>query len=263
MEGDTQKLAAQASPMAARDMPAGELAKVDRPLLAQPEPDLAPLYAALAKAQGEFPEIPKNRIAKVRTKVGGEFSFKYSDLSDLINSTRKALSENGLAQFQYPEGDICTTVIAHESGAAISNGYPIHAKNEGRMHPAQEWAIAYAYARRYGLSALLGIAAEETVEGDKPTSAGVNFEDPDRDGIIGVRGAKTEASDTPADRARSYASAIEDQIGEAKTLKGLEGVWSRNVKVINRLQDSYAADYSNVFDVYAAKELELKNEAGS
>ena len=239
---------------------------IDRPSIDDltPRSPLAPLYAALAKAQGAFPEIPKNRVAKVRMKAGGEFSFKYSDLSDLIGATRPGLSENGLAQFQQPSDDNkhCVTMIAHESGAVLRGMYPIHSAGDGRMHPAQDWAIAYAYARRYGLSAMLGIAAEETIEGDKSNkAAGKGFEDPDRDGIISVRGAKPKENATEADLARSYATAIEDQIGEAKTPKGLEGVWSRNEKVINRLQDAWPSDYSNVFDCYAAAEVALKDAA--
>lgn len=225
-----------------------------------PAPLYAALYAALAEAQGGFPEIPKNRTASIRMKSGGEFKFKYSDLSDLIGATRPALSKNGLAQFQFPSPDnkFCVTVIAHKSGATIEATYPIHPGGDGRMHPAQDWAIAYAYARRYGLSAILGVAAEETVEGGKSTAAGENFKDPDRDGILGVRGAKNQPGATEAERARSYAVALEEQIGEAKTLTGLEGVWERNVKVINRLQDKWSSDYSNVFDCYAAREVELK-----
>ena len=230
-----------------------------QPKLPQP---LAPLYAALAEAQGDFPEIPKKRIAKIRMKSGGEFKFKYSDLSDLIGATRPALSKNGLAQFQYPSTDnkFCVTVLAHKSGATIEEKYPIHPGGDGRMHPAQDWAISYAYARRYGLSAMLGIASEETVEGDKSTTAGENVEDPDRDGILSVRGAKNKPGATEAELARSYGVAIEEQIGDAKTLKGLEGVWERNVKIINRLQDKWSSDYSNVFDCYAAREAELKAE---
>ena len=225
-----------------------------------PVPPLAPLYAALAKAQGEFPEIPKNRTASIRMKSGGEFKFKYSDLSDLIGATRPALSKNGLAQFQHPSRDskLCVTVIAHESGATLEGTYPIHPGGDGRMHPAQDWAISYAYARRYGLSAMLGIAAEETIEGGGGKTAGKNFEDPDRDGILSVRGAKNTQGASPADLARSYAVAIEDQIGEAKTQTGLEGVWNRNEKVIHRLQDSYVGDYENVLACYAEREAELK-----
>ncbi len=224
-------------------------------------PPLASLYAALAKAQGKFPEIPKNRTADGRSREGsGGFSFKYSDLSDLIGATRKALAENGLSHTQYPDGETCWTILMHNSGAALKTPYPIHYK-PGKMHPAQDYSIAYTYARRNGLSAVLGVAAEETVQGNKDKVAGKSFEDPDRDGILSVRGAKNTQGASPADLARSYAKAIEEQIGEAKTLTGLEGVWSRNEKVINRLQDSYPGDYSNVFDVYAAREAELKAEA--
>ena len=47
----------------------------DRPLFAPP-PDQSKLYAALPKAQGAFPGIPKDRTSKMRMKSGGEFTFK-------------------------------------------------------------------------------------------------------------------------------------------------------------------------------------------
>ena len=242
--------------------PAEVAAEARDAALATPVPPLAQLYAALAEAQGAFPEIPKKRVAKIRMKSGGEFKFKYSDLSDLIGATRPALSKNGLAQFQYPSVDnkFCVTVTAHKSGITIEGKYPIHPGGDGRMHPAQDWAISYAYARRYGLSAMLGIAAEETIEVDKPSPTKDSFESTDRDGILSVRGAKFEQGATKAEKARAFSVAIEEQIGEAKTLTGLEGVWERNKKVINRLQDKWSSDYSNVFDCYAARETELKAE---
>ncbi len=221
---------------------------------------LAQLYAALALAQGEFPEIPKNRTATIRPKDGNPWTYQYSDLSDLIKATAPALAKNGLSKFQYPEDNECVTVLAHKSGVTIQSRYPIDYKPGGRMHPAQERKVAFEYARRYGLSGLLGIAAEETIEVGGGKSAGKSFEDPERDGILSVRGAKNTHDATPAELARSYGEAIEEQIGEAKTLTGLEGVWSRNEKVINRLQDSYLGDYENVSACYVSREAELKAE---
>ena len=101
-------------------------------------------------------------------------------------------------------------------------------------------------------------AAGETSARDKATAEGKGFEAPDRDGILGVRGDTPKTGAPEAERARDYANAIEVQIGEAKTITGLEGVWSRNEKVINRLQDAWPGDYSNVFECYAARESELK-----
>ncbi len=229
--------------------------------IVDPDPPLAQLYAALALAQGEFPEIPKNRVAKIRIKSGGEFKFKYSDLSDLIGATRPALSKNGLAQFQYPSMDnkFCVTVLAHKSGATIEQKYPIHPGGDGRMHPAQDWAISYAYARRYGLSAMLGVAAEETIEtGKSVVTTTDNFEKAGQDGLVAVRGAIIPAGATKAEKARIFADTIENEIGEVKTAAGLPGVWDRNQDVIDVLQDHFPADYSNVFDCYAAREVELK-----
>jgi len=241
-------------------LPLGEM-EADIALMRSPAPPLAAIYAALAKAQGAFPEIPKNRTATIRPREGSQWSFKYSDLSDLIGAVRPSLTTNELGFYQHPvnEWKEVRTIVFHSSGASIAELYPVKHRDGSKMHPGQDFAISWALARRYALSAMLGVAAEETIEGDKgDKAAGKGFEDPDRDGVISVRGAKSPDNATEAELARSYADAIEDQIGEAKTLKGLEGVWSRNEKVINRLQDAWPADYSNVFDCYSAAETTLK-----
>ncbi len=227
-------------------------------------PPLASLYAALAKAQGEFPEIPKNRVATIRPREGSQWSFKYSDLADLIGTTRPALAANGLGFYQHPVNDWkeVRTIVFHEGGATIAELYPVKHRDGSKMHPGQDFAISWALARRYALSAMLGVAAEETIEGDKSTTAaGENFEDPERDGIISVRGAKNTQDATPAELARSYADAIEEQIGDVKSVAGLPGVWKRNQDVIDVLQDHFQVDYENVIACYAAREAELKADA--
>ena len=61
------------------------------------------LAASLAKAQGEFTAIAKNRLVEITMKTGGKFKFKYADLDAIIEATRPALSKNGLA--------CCITII--------------------------------------------------------------------------------------------------------------------------------------------------------
>jgi ERF superfamily. len=53
--------------------------------------------AAFAKAQGDFKELAKNRVAKVPMKSGGHYSYKYADLHDVMLSVRDALKANELA----------------------------------------------------------------------------------------------------------------------------------------------------------------------
>ena len=212
---------------------------------------LAPLYAALAKAQGAFPEIPKNRTAKVRPQTGQTWEFKYSDLSDLINATRPALTGNGLAVFQVPSDDlkVCITTLAHSTGLTLVGSYPVRHK-DGRMHPGQDWAISFAFARRYGMSALLGIASEETVEGDKSEKTSDDFQSGSGDGVLSVRGVVPPAGATKTEKAKLFAAAIEVKLDEAATEVGLNGVWERNVEVINTFQDYYPAHHQSLLDVY-------------
>ncbi len=215
---------------------------------------ISALYRALAKAQGEFPDIPKNRTANIRPREGNAWSFKYSDLADLIKATRPGLAKNGLGFYQFPINDwkVVETVIFHESGATINELYPVkHRESGSKMHPGQDFAISWALARRYALSAMLGVAAEETIEGDKGgQTAGKNFDDPTRDGKVSVRGAKVKAGADEAETAKEYARAVEVLFNACKTQKSLDGEWSRNEAVINRLQDAYPSIYANLLDAF-------------
>lgn len=225
-----------------------------------PELRLAPLYAALAKAQGAFPEIPKNRTAMIRPRSGESWSFKYSDLSDLINATRPALTENGLAVFQVPDDKCanCITTLAHASGLTLVGSYPIKHKDGERMHPGQNWAISWAFARRYGMSGILGIAAEETVEGETDKPASDDFKSADGHGILTVRGVTIPSGATKPEKAALNAKGVEEQFKRAKTEVALNGVWERNDRVINVFQDHFPDLHQNMLDVYQRTLSELR-----
>ena len=58
------------------------------------------LAAALAKAQGEFPVIPKSKTGKIEGKTQGgrdySYEYKYADLDDIKAVVQPILSANGL-----------------------------------------------------------------------------------------------------------------------------------------------------------------------
>jgi len=121
------------------------------------------LVAALAKAQGAFPEIERNRTVRVRPKSGGqEYEFKYATLSAIIDAIRKPLSENGLAYTQIISHDadsgfyVLTTTL-YCGNQFLSSKTPIII--EGQTN--QQFGSALTYMKRYALAAILGIAAEE------------------------------------------------------------------------------------------------------
>lgn len=127
------------------------------------------LAGALAEAQGEFPVIPKNKTAKIKTKdkqgnFNGEYTYNYADLADIIAATAKPLSKSGLAVTQAPTTDgekmILETMLMHKSGQFIASTYPL----TGHERP-QEMGSEITYARRYTLASVLGIQADEDDDG--------------------------------------------------------------------------------------------------
>ena len=109
------------------------------------------LAGALAKAQGEM----DGAASKSSNPF---FKSSYADLHTVIMSAIPYLSKNGLSVTQGNEiipGAVCvTTTLMHSSGQWLRSKVklPLEKKN------AQGVGSAITYGRRYGLSAMVGIA---------------------------------------------------------------------------------------------------------
>ncbi len=122
----------------------------------------ATIHAAFAAAQGEFPTIVKNRTAKVKSKrTNAEFEYSYCTLDAIFEAVRPALSKHGLALRHVVTKENCTiveAVLSFGAGEEIRSG-PLPIPNfDGDM---QALGSGLTYARRYTVTALLGICAEE------------------------------------------------------------------------------------------------------
>ena len=135
-----------------------------------PDNNVGELAAALAKAQAAFPKVVKDRVAKIKTS-SGQYEYAYADLASILEAVRRPLADNGLAIIQrmgiYDNVDgssyaglLLVTEVLHTSGARISSTYPLTKHDR-----PQETGSEITYARRYALSALLGIASEEDDDG--------------------------------------------------------------------------------------------------
>ena len=107
------------------------------------------LAGALAKAQGMMENAVMNR-------TNPHFKSKYADLAAIFDAARKPLSANGLAIVQTIGDGVLHTRLLHTSGQWIASEHPLPMSGK-----PQEIGSALTYARRYSLSALLGIAADE------------------------------------------------------------------------------------------------------
>jgi hypothetical protein len=117
----------------------------------------ARLFGALAAAQGAFPPITKDKRVTVRTRDGREYSFSYAPLELILEKTRPALRENGIALTQTFRGGALVTSLLHAGGGMIESVLPLE-RSGGSW---QEFGSAVTYARRYAVVAILGIATEE------------------------------------------------------------------------------------------------------
>jgi len=119
------------------------------------------LAAALAKAQASITTLVAGEVAKVKMKAGGEYSYKYAHLANVIEVCRQPLSDNGLSVVQAPQAGggvvVVTTILLHSSGQFISSDMTLRPDT----FTPQAIGSAITYARRYALSAIVGVAPED------------------------------------------------------------------------------------------------------
>jgi len=117
----------------------------------------AELATALAKAQSAMGPAIINR-------VNPHFKNRYADLAAVFTAI-KPIHDNGLSftqTTQFRDGAfILRTTLRHTSGQWIASEYPLPLNAK-----PQEVGSALTYAKRYSLSALVGIAADEDDDGE-------------------------------------------------------------------------------------------------
>lgn len=117
---------------------------------------VAGLAAALAQAQGQMK-------GAIKDSANPFFKSKYADLASVVEAIRAAFSANGLSYIQTVEPSEkdevrVETTLLHSSGEWISCGVlslPVSKVD------AQGYGSALTYARRYSLSAAVGVAPED------------------------------------------------------------------------------------------------------
>lgn len=114
----------------------------------------APLFAALALAQGEIENATK-------ASTNPHFKSKYADLAEVLNTVRPTFAKHGLAIVQSTSAEpgvvFVTTAIVHKDGGYVtSTASCVPAKAD-----SQGIGAATTYLRRYGLAAMAGVAQED------------------------------------------------------------------------------------------------------
>lgn len=197
----------------------------------------------IAKALHRFQAAVKN---PKNNSTNPQYGSSYSSLDEVINTVKPTLAEYGLSFIQSPvsteDGMFMgvTTLLMHESGQWIESdplALPAFKLGKGgaKNYDAQAAGIAVTYARRYSLSAMLGISSEDdddangisnTPSGNKASEKQLNFVDKLLKDIASKKGiSKEEAYQTLKQRLQVEVE-LEDFTGDdaGKAIKYLQGV---------------------------------------
>ena len=127
--------------------------------------------AALAAAQGQFGLIARDKTVRVATRSGSSYTFSYAPLETIMSAIRPALAANGLALTQGPivtdNGiEALRTMLVHKSGEWIANDTAVLVDKADGGKSAQAYGSGLTYARRYGITTLLCLVADEDDDGN-------------------------------------------------------------------------------------------------
>ena len=175
------------------------------------------LYTALVKCQSQIKTALKD-------SKNPHFKSSYADLTSVMLACKDALAANDLAVLQLSRihesgAPVLVTRIIHTSGEHIEGEFPLVCKDP---NDPQKLGSAVTYARRYALSAALGITADDddgqAAAGHTPAPAPKPQAKP----------AGNAMADLFAAHKLAYPKAVEDLIGKPVAQ------WSENDKTTAR-----------------------------
>ena len=188
----------------------------DAPKPEDPEARKA-FLAAMAAFKAECPPaLRKGAKAKIPTKAGGEFAYKYAELGEIMDVVTPLLSKHGLVQdwplAQEPGLVVVTCRVRHLEGHEELTTLHAPHDNSGQKNAIQALASTISYLERYTIGPALGLVAMEDddgkASGPPPVSVvGGGFDEPSsRRKAKPKKPAKKKAQ--PSDRALALAEGI-------------------------------------------------------
>lgn len=119
----------------------------------------------LAAFQQKCPPIAKKSTAKVTTKSGVQYTYRYAELDQIARTIAPFLAELGLSYTW--DSDLrdkilhCACTLRHVNGHSIKATFSAPVESAAGMSEQQKHAAALTYARRQSLIQVLGLTTTE------------------------------------------------------------------------------------------------------
>ena len=221
----------------------------------------ADLAASLAKAQAGMKAATFN-------KVNPHFKNKYADLAAVLEAIRKPLADNGLSITQTTEvrdgGFVLVTTLHHSSGQWIASEYPLP-----QAAKPQELGSALTYARRYSLSAIACIAADEDDDAEGARTSGQVASAPKPkvvnpqpvDAPVDPETGECSPHKVKADDAMKWGALFVAAVNIAKSEQEVEQWLSENKDSLDALEGSAPKVHARVMDRVSDKKQSFQKKA--
>ena len=125
-------------------------------------------YEAMAEFQKTCPSIKKTATAKISTRSGPGYSYRYAPLDEITSTIQPVMGELGLSiswrSRVEPDQVIVSCRVSHVLGHHEESGdiaIPIVQGDGTGATPPQRVGIATTYAKRYSLLGIIGMAPED------------------------------------------------------------------------------------------------------
>lgn len=172
---------------------------------------------AVAVFAGAFLKMQAEIKPAIKDTANGAFKgTKYADLGAVWEAIKAPLHDNGFSVIQSPDfdGEIMwlRTTVLHVSGERIEGRYPLRPSKQD----PQGYGSALTYARRYSLSAMLGVIADDDDDGNAASAR------PQNGTAVHPTSAPPHGDDADiAAGARNWVDLQKETISEASTLPEL------------------------------------------
>ena len=213
---------------------------------------ISELATALAKAQGEI-------TGALKDSANPFFKSKYADLASCWDACRAALSKNGLSVVQAPGTEdtatYLTTTLLHSSGQWMRSRLVVQPKDD----TPQGMGSALTYARRYALTAMVGVAQ---IDDDGNAASGRSTEP------VGIHSPKGDlGKQVSPDQAMATATAMRgilelDVDEKVKALKVLDkhDILNRDADLYVAASDQLSAKERSAWKTYVAQAKRAETE---
>lgn len=198
------------------------------------------LTEALAAFQSTITNPARNRTVN----VPGKYSFDYATFDAILALVRPALASQGLAFVQGLDNvdgkPFVVTRLSHKSGEWIEASTPVVA---AQGNGPQAFGSSITYAKRYALTAMLGISADE--DDDGAAAADHKAEKTDRPAKPANAPHPNAPTDepgralTPAEKAMQWAQTSLAKVRAMKTIAEVDDWEGKNWELIDKLQDNH------------------------